>query len=327
MKNVLVTGATGFIGSNLAIALVRGGYRVRILRRQNSDLRAIGNADVEHAIGDIRDKEAVRRAVKGCDTVFHAAALVSYWKRRRQEMYDINIGGTRAIVSACLELGIERFIHTSSIAAIGFAGNGVLADESTSFNWDRYDVGYRISKYRAEQEILQGIRKGLPATIVNPSVVIGERDIHFNGGQIIRDIYKKRVFYSLEGGISVAYVGDVVAGHLAAARQGRIGERYILCGDNLTHTEVVSMTAEVVGGIKPLVKLPMWFTRTLALGAETVGNVTNSKPWISTELVAGMNFRCWYSAVKAERELGYTITPFREAVRRTFEWYRMQNFL
>lgn len=324
---VLVTGATGFLGSNLAAALSAEGYHVRILRRAASNLMAIADLDLEHVIGDLRDPEAVRSAVRGCDIVFHTAALVSYWKLQRPEMYDINIGGTLNVVRACLREDVGKLVHTSSVAAVGFRSDGSPADETTPFNWGPYDVGYRISKFRAEQEVLKGVQAGLPAVIVNPSVILGERDIHFNGGQIVRDVYRKRIFYYIDGGISVVYVGDVVRGHLAAARQGRVGERYLLTGENLTHKEILEITAEVVGGWKPLFKMPFWGAQTIAAVSETVANAIRTKPWIGKELVAGLNLTCWFSCEKAIRELGYSVTPFRTAVERTFAWYRAHGML
>ncbi|MGH2567308.1 MAG: NAD-dependent epimerase/dehydratase family protein, partial [Bacteroidota bacterium] len=239
MRNVLVTGGRGFLGSNLALALLDEGCNVRILRRANSDLRAIGSADVGHCIGDLLDPPSLRKAIKGCDTVFHTAAKISYWRKERHEMMKTNVTGTRNMVHACLELGVETFIHTSSVAAIGFKTDGPLrrsgseasnpADEQNEFNWDKYDVGYRIAKYRAELEVLRGVSLGLPAVMVNPSVIIGPRDIYFRGGRIVHDVARKRIFYYTDGGINVVFVDDVVRGHLQAARVGRIGERYILC--------------------------------------------------------------------------------------------------
>ncbi len=327
MRTILVTGGTGFIGSNLAAALVERGCIVRLLRRPTSQLTAITDIDAEHFVGDLRDPDALVRAARGCDTVFHVGALVSYWRRQREEMYDININGTRNVVAACLKAGAERLVHTSSIAAIGHRPDGLPADESTPFNWESFDIGYRISKHKAEQEIQRGVSKGLSAVIVNPTVVIGERDIHFNGGQIIRDVYKGRLFYYIEGGTSIAYVGDVVRGHIEAALRGRAGERYILGGENFTYKEMLTTTARVVGGMKPLFKLPLWMARGVAWGSEMFADITNAKPWIGKELVAGLSVKNWFSCEKAERELGYAKTPFEEAVRRTFTWYRAHRLL
>jgi len=327
MKNVLVTGGTGFIGSNLAVALLQEGCYVRILRRPDSDLRAIGNAGVEHSIGDIRDLESLRSALRGCDTVFHTAAMVSYWRKERELMYDVNIRGTRNVVQACLEANVQRLVHTSSVAAIGYPENGGLSDENNIFNWGPYDVGYRIAKHEAEAEILRGVKLGLPAVMVNPAVVIGPRDIHFHGGQIVRDVYRKRIFYYAEGGMNIVYVDDVVRGHIAAARRGRDGERYILSGENLTHKQIFGITAEVVGGFSPRLKLRTPIVKAIAALAETIGNATNAKPWVTKELVAGLGVSNFYSCEKAKRELGYTVTPFREGVEKTFAWYKENGML
>ncbi len=327
MRNVLVTGGTGFIGSNLAAALVQNGCTVRILRRPGSDCRALGNLDVEHALGDVRDKASVKSAMKGCDTVFHTAAIVSYWKKERSVMFDVNIGGTRNVVESCVELGITKLVHTSSIAAIGFPENGTTADESNTFNWERYDVGYRISKFEAEKEVRRGVGQGLDAVMVNPSVVIGERDIHFHGGQLIRDVYRKKIFYYVAGGMNIVYVDDIVRGQILAAERGRSGERYILSGENLTHKEIISTIADVVGGIKPLFRVPPVGVRLVAAVSEVIASGLGRRPWVTRELFAGSHLNYHFSCRKAEAELGYTRTPFREAVEKTFAWYRESGML
>jgi dihydroflavonol-4-reductase len=327
MRSVLVTGGTGFIGSNLSRALVAEGCAVRILRRPDSDLRALGDLEVEHVIGDILNPASVRRAVRGCDTVFHTAAIVSYWRREREQMMRVQVEGTRNIVEASLEAGVQRFVHTSSIAAIGYRDDGGLADESTEFNWHRFDVGYRIAKFRAEQEVLRGVKLGLPAVVVNPAVVVGAGDIHLHGGQIVRDVYRRRIFYYIDGGMNVVSVDDVVRGHINAARQGRVGERYILSGENLTHREVFTIAAEVVGGIKPMLKLPRFLVRMLANVVEALANLLNTRPWVARELVAGIGIHSWFTSDKAKRELLHTITPYRRAIRQAFVWYRKHRVL
>jgi dihydroflavonol-4-reductase len=327
MKNVLVTGGTGFIGSNLAIELLKEGCNVRILRRPGSDLRAIGSADVDHRLGDVRDVDSLKRAMTGCDTVFHTAAMVSYWRKDRETMYAVNIGGTRNVVNACLETGIERLVHTSSVAAIGFPESGTLADEINEFNWEPFDIGYRISKHRAELEVRKALEYGLPAVIVNPSIVVGPRDINFHGGQIVRDIYKKRLFFYIEGGMNIVHVDDVVRGQIAAARMGRIGERYILCGENLAIREIFKTTAEVVGGIVPRFRVPRSLVHSVAFLAEMTANVTHTKPWVTRELVARAGTSYFFSCAKAERELAYTVTSLKRAIEESFEWYLQNDFL
>lgn len=327
MKNVLVTGGTGFIGSNLAAALVREGCTVRILRRAASDLSYVASLPVEHRVGDIRDPAAVREAVRGCDTVFHTAAMVSFWKPLRQVQYDINVIGTRNVVEACLSEGVGRLVHTSSIAAIGYPTNGKPADETTSFNWQGVNSGYKNSKHLGEVEIQHGIAKGLNAVMVNPGVVIGPGDIHFNGGKIIRSVKHHQALFYIKGGTNVVYVDDVVRGHLSAALNGRTGERYILGGENLTHKEVFQITAEIVGGIVPRIQMPVPLLKLAALPFDLVGLIMKKEPFVTSELFSGAGYMNWYSSEKAQRELGYTITPFRDAVTRTYQWYLDKHLL
>ena len=327
MKNVLVTGGTGFVGSNLVHAILREGCSVRILRRSSSDTRSLNGADVEHLIGDVRDAAAVRRAVQGCDTVFHTAALVSYWSKQRSEMLDVNVGGTANVVRACLDAGVGRLVHTSSVAAVGYTSNGSPATEETPHDWSTETIGYRISKYRAEEEVMRGVRLGLQAVMVNPTVIMGPRDYHIHGGRIVRDIHRRRIFYATPGGTSIVDVDDVVQGHVAAARRGRVGERYILAGENLSFKEVFRITAEEVGGLKPLVTLPRPVVRLIAAGVEDISSVFGVTPWATRELVSGVGRHRAYSVEKARRELGYTFRPYRETVRRTFNWFREEALL
>ena len=321
MKNVLVTGGSGFIGSNLAAALLQQGLNVRILRRPNSNPFNTVDLGVEHRIGDVRDAGSLRNAIRGCDTIFHTAAMVSFWKPARQLQYEINVHGTQNVVDACLRENVERLIHTSSIAAIGHETGRKFADESTAFNWQQADSGYKNSKHLAEAEILKGVAQGLDAVLVNPGVVIGPGDIHFNGGKLIRSVKKHQALFYIKGGMNVVFVADVVAGHIGAARKGRSGERYILGGENVTHKEAFQITAEVVGGIVPRIRMPIFMLKLAGSAFDIAGRIMNKELLVTSELFSGAGFYNWYSSGKAQRELGYTITPFREAVEKTYNWY------
>ncbi len=320
MKTILVTGATGCIGSNLAVELLKRGYRVRAFHRTDSSALALKGIDVEHVTGDVRDRNSLRKAIQGCDTVFHTAAIVSFWERKRDEQMDINVNGTRNVVDSCLELGIEKLVHTSSVAALGFRADGQFIDEDTEYNWGS-SVGYRYSKHLAELEILKGFRQGLHATLVNPTVVIGPRDAYIHGGQIVRDIKRGRIPAYVKGGMNIVSVHDVVAGHIAAATRGRPGERYILGGVNLTHKEVFALAAKVLGGKTPVVKAPVWAVKSIARIFDIIGMLTNVQPWITSELVAGVGMAQWYSIEKSQRELGYQPTSVEDAMREAYEWY------
>lgn len=320
MKTLLVTGATGCIGSNLTVELLKRGYTVKALHRASSSALALKGVEVEHVPGDVRDRNSLRNAMLGCDTVFHTAAIVSFWKRKRAEQMDINVNGTKNVVESCLELGIDKLICTSSVAALGFRADGHLIDESTDYNWGT-DVGYKYSKHLAELEILKGVRQGLHATLVNPTVVIGPRDAYIHGGQIVRDIKRGRIPAYVEGGMNIVSVHDVVAGHIAAAIRGRPGERYILGGVNLTHKEIFALAAKVLGGRTPVVKAPVWAVKFIARAFDLIGALTNVQPWITSELVAGVGMAQWYSIEKSQRELGYQPTSVEDAMREAYEWY------
>jgi dihydroflavonol-4-reductase len=321
MKNILVTGGTGFIGSNLSQKLLADGYNVRILRRQDSDLSAINGIDVEHRIADVRDKDAVRSAIRGCDTVFHTAATVSFWRKKRDLMYDVNVLGTRNVAEAALETGVERFVYTSSVATFGYRKDGLPTDETTEFNWAPLNIPYKNSKYQAEGEVLKAMEKGLSAVIVNPTVVVGARDIHFHGGQMIRDVKRGLAPLYLDSWINVVYVGDVVFGHIQAAKKGRLGEKYILSGENLKTKEAFERTANIVGGLRPKIRVPFVFARATARVCDLVSAVTNLKPLITPELIDAAEYENPYSADKAIRELDYRITPFEVAVKEAYDWY------
>ena len=321
MNKILITGGTGFIGSNLASALVHQGYSVRILRRASSDFFNITSLPVEHCIGDLRDVESLRRAIRGCDTVFHTAAMVSFWRPLRALQHEINVTGTRNVVEACLSENVERLVYTSSIAAIGHPSYGELADEATPFNWQNVDNGYKNSKHLAEKEIEIGLGRGLNAVTVNPALVIGPGDIHFNGGKIIKTVAKRQALFYIKGGANIVFVDDVVQGHIAAALQGRRGEKYILGGENLSHKEIFQITAEVVGGVVPRIRMPVPLLLLAAKAFDVAGRIIGKELLITSEMISGAGLTNWYSSEKAKHELGYSITPFREAVAITYKWY------
>lgn len=326
MTTVLVTGGTGCIGSNLAARLVESGHRVRILRRETSDLRAIAGVEVEHYIGDVRDQESIQTAARGCDVIFHTAAIVSFSRKRRALQHEVNVSGTRNVVNACLGAGVRRLVHTSSVAAVGYAGSGALATEEVAYNWGEAH-GYRYSKHLSELEILDGVRHGLDAVIVNPSVVVGERDIYFHGGQIIRDIRSGRIPFYVDGGMNIVYTGDVVKGHILAAEKGRVGERYILAGENLTHKEIFERTADLVHGKRPMGKLPLGVLKIAASAIEGLSSLMGVEPLITRELALNAGRLNWFSSAKAERELGYTASSFDHAINAAYRWYLEKGFL
>ncbi len=320
MKNVLVTGASGFIGSNLVVELIKRGYIVHAFHRKNSNRLTLKDVNVKHIVGDILDANSLHNAFKGCDTVFHTAALVSFWKGDRNKQYKINVEGTRNVIEACIEARVNKLVHISTIAALGYRTDGQLIDEKTKYNWGPQH-SYRYTKYLAELEMLKGIEKGLNTTIVNPSIVIGPRDINAHGGIIVRGIKHGQFPAYVEGGINLVSVHDVVKGAIAAVDLGCCGERYILGGVNLTIKEVFELTAKVVCGKAPRIKVPNWLVKFTAKGFDLFGYLTGLKLGLTSDLVAAAGLYNWYSIEKAQKELGYKPTSIEKAIREAYEWY------
>ncbi len=323
----LVTGATGFVGSNLAAALVARGDRVRVLRRARSKLDALDGTPVEYAVGDLLDPASLQAAMQGCDVVFHVAALSEYWRSGTETVYLVNVDGTRSVMRAALETGVSRVVHTSSVAALGYARAGHLVDEGQEFPADLSWFVYGHSKYLAELEVRAAVAKGLPAVIVNPGIVIGPRDINFVSGSLIRASRRGQLRFVPPGGSNMVHVADVVAGQLAAAERGRIGERYILGGENLSHWDAAAITAQVTGGPGPLLVLPAWSLAPLG-GLVDLFNRINPRP----PLVIGQQIRlggeCFYvDSSKAIRELGLPQTPYRQAATDAYNWYRQHQLI
>ena len=326
MQTVLVTGATGCVGSNLAIALHRAGCRVRILRRPSSRLDVLDDIPREEIVGDICDELILRRATDGCDVVYHAAALVTFARGTRGEQQRVNVLGTRAVVKACLSAGVGTLVHVSSVSAIGYPPRGSLADETTPVD-RKLARGYKLSKILAEEEVRAGVERGLRAVIVNPSVVIGERDTRFHAGQLIRDITKGRIPFYVDGGMNIVYAGDVVRGMTSAAVRGKTGERYILAGENMTHREIFFRVAELIGGRRPMGKLPLWMLRVSGRTIESASRLIGVEPLFTADMAAVAGRYNWYSSRKAEAELGFTKTSFNETILAAYGWYREKGMV
>jgi dihydroflavonol-4-reductase len=324
---VLVTGGSGFLGSRIAMALASRGDEVRVLRRPSSSLVALDGLPVEHIIGDVLEPEAVARAVAGCDLVFHVAAISSYWRAHRQQVYRVNVEGTRVVMEACWRAGAARVVHTSSVAAIGIPADGALADEQTPFDALSRTFAYADSKHQAEAVVQEYVAQGLPAVIVNPAVVIGAGDHYLISGSMVVEFARGHMIAVPPGGFCTADIDAVVLGHLAAAEQGRIGERYILGGENLTSRQMAAILAEVIGRRAPRFTLPRWILGPAALMVDAFNRVSSRPPLVSGEQIRLSAINYFVDSTKAVRDLGYPLLPFAGAVEKAYKWYREHGFL
>ena len=318
----LVTGATGLVGSALVRQLVAQGLDVRILRRSHSKVDLLGPdaASVEHVIGDVRDPESLRLAMRDIDHVYHVAGFVGVTAREKgliRHMRKVNVDGTANVVDAALEAGVRRLVHTSSIAALGRSeGRAFESDETAVWKQSRMNSDYAVSKRDAELQVHRGIAEGLDAVLVNPSVVFGPGRPGESTMPIFELVTRRHRLPAPGGGTNVVDVEDVAAGHILAMQRGRTGERYILGGENLPWKEIFSQILEAVGKtpsprrLSPA--LAIGFVTVLELGALLFGK----NPPIDRKTVRGM-FQFWrLSSDKAIRELGYSFRPFAETVRR-----------
>ena len=323
----LVTGATGCLGANVVAALLAQGYRVRALHRPSSSFDALVDLDPELTEGDILDIDSLIAAMRGCALVFHVAAVSDYWRASAGRVYQVNVEGTRNVLQAALAVGIERLVFTSSISALGFPQAGELLVESSVFNVPPRRFAYGHSKHLAEQAVQEAITHGLDAVIVNPTGVIGIRDIHFVGGSLLREAQRGTTWLAVPGGLNWVDAETVGVGHLAAAEVGRTGERYILAGENVSHRIAEETAAQIVNGRKPLVTAPQALMRVAAPLIDTFNALWPGTAVFSGEQARLAGIEAYGDGRKATRELDLPFVPFRTAAERAYTWYRAYGYL
>jgi dihydroflavonol-4-reductase len=321
---VLVTGASGFIGSAVCRHLVQQGFRVRALHRPASDLSGLEGLGVERHVGDLFDPEGLARAADGTRWVFHVAAVAEYWRQRPEQVIRTAVEGTRNVVRACLQAGVERLILTSSLAALGVPEHGELLTESNVFNLPVRRSPYGYAKRQAEVEAMLAAGDVLDVVVVNPSIVLGAGDVHRISGSLVIQAARGRTFLYTRGGTNIVHVDDVADGHLAAAERGRSGERYLLGGENLSYLQLFTLLAEVVGGRAPWLLLPDWAIEPAASLVDVIRRVA-PLPLEGSQLRLSRH-RLFCDTSKARHELGLTHTrSARQAIVEAFAWYHARG--
>jgi dihydroflavonol-4-reductase len=323
----LVTGATGFVGSAVVRALLAAGHSVRVLARPGSDRRNLAGLNVRLAEGSLEDSASLQAAVADCRFLFHVAADYRLWVRDPAAMLHTNVDGTRSLMRAALAAGVSRIVYTSSVATLGHRQEGP-ADETTPSGLEDMTGPYKRSKFLAEEEVQRMIREeGLPAVIVNPSTPIGPGDIKPTPtGRLIVEAASGKVPAYVDTGLNVVHVDDVAAGHLLALEKGKIGERYVLGGDNLLLAEILATIARTVGRRPPVVKLPRLPLYPLALAAEAWGRLSGVEPFLTLDGLKMAKWRMWFSSAKAERDLGYRHRPAEQAITDAIGWFRDNGY-
>ena len=320
---VLVTGASGFLGSAIANVFRDAGFAVRVMVRGTSPRTNLSEED-EVVTGDLTKPETLGPALKGARYLVHAAADYRLWAKRPQDLIDANVEGSRNIMRAALEQGVERVVYTSSVATItpGHDETHPLTPETA--------IGiYKRSKVLAERAVEEMIeREGLPAVIVNPSTPIGPRDVKPTPtGRVIVEAASGKMPGFVDTGLNLAHVDDVAAGHLLALRQGRIGERYILGGENVLLSRMLADIAEIVGRRPPSLRIPRLAVWPLAVGAEAVAQITGREPFVSRDALRMAAYKMFFDDSKARRELGYVSRPYRQGLVDAIGWFRQARYV
>jgi dihydroflavonol-4-reductase len=320
---VLVTGATGFVGSRVARKLIARGEAVRCLVRKSSSLANLEGLPVEVVRGDLQDAESLRDAVRGCQTVYHVAADYRLWSRDPRELYRSNVEGTRNILAAAEAAGCERIVYCSSVGALGIPGDGTPGTETTPVSLADMIGHYKRSKFLAEEEALRAAERGVPVVIVNPSTPIGPNDVKpTETGRVITRFLNDQMPAYLDTGLNWVDVDDVAEGHLLAAEKGRIGQKYILGNRNLTLREVLELLSGLTGKPAPRAKMPYGLVLGIARVNEFfAGTLLGREPGIPVEGVLMARKMMFFDAGKAVRELGLPQTPVEEAFARAVRWF------
>ncbi len=320
----LVTGATGFVGSAVARALLERGHRLRLLVRETSDRSNVVDLPVEFVVGDLSEPESMEAALKGVRYLFHVAADYRLWVPDPEVMMQANVEGTRALMQAAQRAGVERIVYCSSVAALATAKDGVPADEASPVTEEQIVGVYKRSKYRAEQEVLRLVREeGLPAVIVNPSTPVGPRDIKPTPtGQMILDSATGRMPAYVETGLNIVHVDDVAEGHVLAFERGVIGEKYILGGENIMLGDLFAMVGGIVHRKPPRIRLKQSWLYPVAYISELLARYCGVEPRVTREMLTMSKKLMFFSSQKAEDELGYKPRPAHLAIEDAVAWFK-----
>jgi dihydroflavonol-4-reductase len=324
----LVTGATGFIGSNVVRALLAAGIPTRVLIRRRSNTANLDGLPVEMVYGDLRDVASLRTALDGCRVLYHVAAHYSLWTPRPDEVYAVNVTGTVNLMQVARDLGVEKVVYTSSVATIGTPADGSPGDEALPVAPTAAVGHYKRSKILAEQRLLELCRQGLPAVVVNPAAPVGPWDVKPTPtGRIILDFLRRSMPAYVDTGLNLIDVRDVAVGHLLAAQRGQIGERYILGCRNMTLRDIFQALAEVSGVPAPRLRLPYGVALAAGYASELTARLTGKPPRVPLAGVKMARHPMYFTARKAVHALGLPQSAVEDALRQAVQWFRDYGYV
>jgi dihydroflavonol-4-reductase len=323
VKPALVTGASGFLGWHVARLLLERGRNVRALVRPGSSVREL---DVEPVTGDLRDASSLRRAATGCGDVFHVAADYRLWAPNPDELYHSNVDGTRNLLAAAREAGVDRVVYTSTVGCIGVPTGGE-GDETRPVSLQEMSGAYKRSKFLAEQVALEYARNGFSVIIVNPTAPVGDHDFKPTPtGRIILDFLRGAMPAFIDTGLNLVDARDTAEGHLLAYDRGRVGERYILGCENLTLAQILERLARLTGRKAPFIRLPYAVAYAAGVVTTALANITGRPPRAPLDAVRMARKKMWVSIEKARRELGFAPSPVDGALLRAVQWFEAHGY-
>jgi len=325
---VFLTGATGFVGSHVARVYADAGADLRLLTRSTNSQKAIEGLAAEVVVGDLREPEKLRGAVRGCDALVHVAADYRLWVRDPKAMYVANVDGTRELLRIAREEGIAKVVYTSSVATMGFKADGTIVDEATPVSIADMIGHYKRSKFLAEQEAMAAARAGQHVMVLNPTTPIGSGDAKPTPtGRIIVDFLNKKFPAYVDTGLNLVDVSEVARMHVVALDRGTPGERYILGGENLTLKQILDRMSAITGLPSPKTKVPHGIAMAFAFFDETItGKLRGKEPRATVEAVRMGKKYMFASSAKAERDLGFKVLPVYNALRAAIEWFTANGY-
>jgi dihydroflavonol-4-reductase len=329
MKKALVTGAAGFIGANVVRELLEEGVAVRALIKPEENTQNLEGLDVDRVEGDVLDPASLTKAVQGCDTLFHLAAIYKLWLPDPQPIYEVNLRGGNYMLLTARDAGVEKIVYTSSIAALGSESGQTPGHEGTPFSGFKYKVDYVLTKYISEMNALDMARFGLPLVVVNPALPLGPYDITPTPtGRLVVDVVNRDFPGYIDAGFCVVDVRDVARGHVLAAKKGKVGDKYILGNINISMKEFVKKTAKEAGVKIRLMKLPKPLMYSYGWAAERVSDrFTHKEPAVTYGAARSFGEYAYFDNTKARTELGLTFRPLEETLQDSISWFRKTGMI
>jgi len=331
MTRVLLTGATGFLGTNITLELLDQGYQVKGFGLAGSPTKDIEKPGVEIQFGDITNPDDVKKAVMDVDAIIHTVGDISWWKKLNDRQRRINVDGVRNLLEAASEAKIQKIVHTATVDTLGFNPDG-LADEHwdddpENYNYTNTGYNYADTKREGEQIVFEYAKKGLDVSIINPGSMMGPYDYSLQFGRLFMDIQKGSVPGIPGGGAPFAHVKEVAKAHITALDKGKIGERYICAGVNESYKTQFTLIAESIGVEPPKRVLPRWFLVFYGYLCEFAARFTKRHPELNPGMSRYMSVFPKYDSSKAVKELGFKIIPFKEIIEDARDWYIENGFL